>query len=306
MTHDCQYQFEWRTSVACDMLYEEEDLGPQCQIRYDEAKANIDLKPLHRPGGYHVKFGNKNFTLNVCGSACNTSGSCSSDGDSYGLSNKSDLSWNYGHLTLRYYGGSHCSGSLSGHKTTTVHFECDMSVGYGHPVPDDLMEVINCHAVFNWKTNVTCIEGIYATEDLPVDTSHKPNPATEDLPVDTSSHKPNTATKGSPVDTSSSNNTTGQHSPSSGSLRDETTETHSVVPTVITSILVVSCVIFVVGVVLIKSKRGNRIVAATRRFFGIHGYSHSQSHVENSTLLGPTSSIRVFRAEDSDDDLLRV
>lgn len=276
MTHDCQYQFEWRTSVACDMLFKEEDSGPQCQIRYDEAKANIDLKPLHRSEGYHVKFGNKTFTLNICGPACNTSGSCSSDGDSYGLSNKSDLQWNYGQLTLKYYGGSHCSESLSGHKTTTVHFECDMSVGFGLPVPDELMESLDCHAVFNWRTNVTCIEGIYATEDTPVGTS-------------------------------SSHHTAGQHSPSNDSLRDKTTATHTTVSTVIATILVVSGVIFVVALVIIKSRRGNHIVAATRRLFGIHGYAHShQSQIENSTLLGNTSSIRVFRVDDSDDDLLRV
>ena len=277
-THDCQYQFEWRTSAACEMLFKEEHSGPQCQIRYDKAKTNIDLKPLYRPEGYHVKFGDKSFIVNVCGAACNASGSgsCSSDGDSYGLSNKSDLQWQYSRLTLQYYGGSHCYGSLSDHRTTTVLFECDMSVGFGSPVPDDLMKSLDCHAVFNWKTNVTCIEGIYATEDTPLGTS-------------------------------SPNTTVVQNSTSKASLTDKNIETHFSVAAVIGTILVVSGLIFVVALVLIKSRRGNHIVAATRRLFGIHGYTNShRTPVENSTLLGATNSIRIFRANDTDDELLRV
>ncbi|XP_063843942.1 cation-independent mannose-6-phosphate receptor-like isoform X1 [Scylla paramamosain] len=276
VTHDCQYQFEWRTSVACDILFKEEDSGPQCQIRYDQAKANIDLKPLYRPEGYHVQFRSKTFTVNVCGPACNNSGSCSSDGDSYGLSNKSELEWHYGQLRLKYFGGSRCVGSLSGHKTTIVLFECDMSAGFGVPVPDNLMESLDCQAVFNWKTNVTCIEGIYATED--------------------------TATS-----TSSSNSTAGQNSPSIDSLKDNTIATHSTVTAVIGNILVVCGLVLVAGLVLIKSRHGNHIVAATRRLFGIRGYGHArQSQFENSTLLRETKSIRIFRRDDSDDNLIRL
>lgn len=276
VTQDCQYQFEWRTSVACYMTFKEEDSGPQCQIRYDKAKTNIDLKPLYRPEGYHVQFGSKNFTVNVCGPACNNSGTCSSDGDSYGLSNKSELDWEYKHLKLTYFGGSQCAEALTGHKTTVVFFECDMSAGFGVPVPDDFMENQKCQATFNWKTNVTCIEGIYATEDTPISTS-------------------------------TSNSTVEQNIPSKSSLNDNTNATSSTATAVIGTILVVCGLVLVVALVLIKSKHGNRIVAATRRLFGIHGYGHArQAQFENSTLLGETNSIRIFKRDDSDDDLLRV
>lgn len=276
MTHDCQYQFEWHTSVVCDTLPKIEDSGPQCQIRFDDAKTNIDLRPLYRHEGYQVNFWNKTFTVNVCGPACNTSGSCTSDGDSYGLSNKSELRWDYGHLSLKYYGGSICNGSVSGHKTTSILFECDMSKGYGFPVADKLMESLHCNAVFTWKTNVTCIEGIYATEYTP------------------------------PMNVSSVNITAGQSSHSSDGVKDKTSAQTSV-SAVVSSILVVSGIVFVVALFLIKTRRGNHMLGSACRFFGVRGYAHSdQSQVENSTLLGASSSVRIFKVDDSDDDLLRV
>lgn len=276
MTHDCQYQFEWHTSVACETGLKVEDSGPQCQIRFDDAKANIDLRPLYQPQGYQVNFGNQSFTINVCGSACNGSGSCTSDGDSYGLSNKSDLQWNYGKLTLIYYGGSTCSESLTGHKTTSILFECDMSAGFGLPVADELMESLNCHAVFTWRTNATCIEGIYATEHTP------------------------------PSNVSSVNGTAEQSS-HLGDPGDGKSSVHSTASTVISSVVVISGIIVVVALLLTKTRRGNYILASMSRLFGIHGYTRTdQSQVENSTLLGPSSSIRIFKVDESDDDMLRV
>lgn len=276
MTHDCQYQFEWHTSFACDTLLKIEDSGPKCQIRFDDAKANIDLRPLYRHEGYQVNFGNKNFTVNVCGSVCNTSGSCTSDGDSYGLSNKSSLEWNYGSLNLKYYGGSICNESLSRHKTTSIHFECDMTKGFGFPVADKLMESLQCHAVFIWRTNVTCIEGIYATEHTP------------------------------PVNVSGMTDTTGHSSHSSDEVKGRTSAQTSI-STIISSILVVSGIVFLMALFLIKTRKGNQILASTCRLFGVRGYANSyQSQVENSTLLGASSSIRVYKVDDSDDDLLRV
>lgn len=274
-THDCQYQFEWRTSVACDSVPKVEDSGPQCQIRFDDAKANIDLKPLYRHEGYQVNFGNKTFTVNVCGSACNVSGSCTSDGDSYGLSNKSELKWNYGHLNLNYYGGSICEESLTGHKATSIHFECDMSEGFGFPVADELMESLDCLAVFTWRTNVTCIEGIYATEHTP------------------------------PSNVSSVNNTAGQSSYSKDPAQGETPQTS--ISTIVSSILVVCVIVVVAALFLFKTRQGNNVLASACRLFGVRGYAYSdQSQVENSTLLGTSSSIRVFKVDDSDDDMLRV
>lgn len=253
-----------------------DDLGPQCQIRFDDAKANVDLRPLHHQEGYQVHFGNKTFTVNVCGSACNTSGTCTSDGESYGLSNKSVLQWNYGQLTLQYFGGSICNLSLSGHKTTSIHFECDMTAGFGFPVADDVMKALDCSAVFTWKTNVTCIEGIYATEHTP------------------------------PLNVSLTNSTAGQSSLSQDPVKGKTSSQTSVFTLVLT-VLVVFGVIILVALLLIKTRRGNQILVSTRRLFGIHGYGHNDpSQVENSTLLGATSSIRVFKVDDSDDDMLRM
>lgn len=276
MTHDCQYQFEWLTAVACDTLHKAKESGPQCQIRFDDAKANIDLRPLHRHEGYQVNFRNKTFTVNVCGSACNTSGSCTSDGDSYGLSSKSELQWNYGQLSLNYYGGNICNESLSGHKTTSIHFECDMSAGFGFPVADKLMESLDCYALFNWRTNVTCIEGIYATENT------------------------------FPLNVSLVNVTVGENGYSKDPVKGKISAKPTV-STIVSSILVVSGIVVVVALFLIKTRQGNHILESSCRLFGIRRYAHSnQSQIENSTLLGTSSSIRVFKVDDSDDDLLRM
>lgn len=287
ITHDCQYLFEWRTDLICKESYEDE-LGTACQIKFEAAKTNINLKPLQRPGGYSVNFGDKEYKINVCAAACNNqSGVCTTDGDSYGMSHKSELKWDYDALKLTYYGGSPCNGSLSGHKTTSIYFECEMNAGYGEPVAHESMQVLHkCMAIFTWKTNITCIEGIY-----------NPEADTDSTPVTV---KP--TTNASVTNNSAAN----QSSDADSQKTPEEAPHHSMTSTVLASVLVVSGVVFVIVLVLFKSQRGQRVVASARRLFGIRGYNNIGLHTENSTLLGTTSSTRVFRVDDSDDDLLRV
>ncbi|XP_042211767.1 cation-independent mannose-6-phosphate receptor-like isoform X2 [Homarus americanus] len=252
MTHDCQYLFEWSTSLVCEDSHIAPDPGPVCQIKYDAAKTNVDLKPLRQSEGYTVNFGNKIYKINVCGPACNQSqGVCTSDGDNYGLSNKSELKWDYDQLKLTYYGGSPCNEALSGFKTTSIYFECDMNAGFGHPVADRFMEIIHCVAIFRWKTNVTCIEGIYGTgndENVP-DVTEKPsiNDGTDN----------------------SSKNQSGAAVPQ----KSEVDKPYSALTAVVASLLVVSGTVFVAVLILFKSERGQRVVASARRLFGIRGHT---------------------------------
>nr|XP_053644748.1 cation-independent mannose-6-phosphate receptor-like isoform X1 [Cherax quadricarinatus] len=302
-THDCQYQFEWRTSLVCEKSVTKPDTGPVCQIKFDAAKANIDLTPLQRKIGYSVKFGNKIYKINICGPVCQESGVCTSDGDSYGLINKSELKWDYDQLKLTYYGGTSCVGALSGHKTTSIYFECDMSAGFGYPVADDLMESLDCLAVFRWKTNITCIEAIYnnGNTDMVLDATEKPavhNTGTTDIVP---------GVKERPSITDDNMDNVKNDSGTSNPQKSKVMKPFSATSAVIASVLVISGIVFVAVLILFKSERGQHVVASARRLFGIRGYTNiGQPRSENSTLLGTTSSVRVFRVDDSDDDLLRV
>uniref|UniRef100_A0A2P2ICE8 Autophagy-related protein 27 n=1 Tax=Hirondellea gigas TaxID=1518452 RepID=A0A2P2ICE8_9CRUS len=166
-THDCQYQFEWRTYIVCSPLPRDtgdDGDGPTaCHIRHDTAKTNLDLTPLYKQDGYRVPFPpqNKVYHLNICGSVCGSSGVCTDSGENFGQSNISQFKWDDGELKLLYYGGDTCPSGLSGHRTSSIFFECDMNAGYGRPEPDSLMEDLECMAIFTWKTNITCLEAIY-------------------------------------------------------------------------------------------------------------------------------------------------
>lgn len=287
ITHDCQYIFEWRTSVVCNKTEEIPDLGPVCQIMFKAAKTNIDLKPLQKAGGYEVQHGSKAFKVNVCGPACGDSGVCTADGENYGSYKKSTLKWDYDKLKLVYFGGDSCPLALSGQKSTVIYFNCDMSAGFGVPVADIAMGEVKCEAVFNWGTNVTCIEGIYGT-DAPSKAVPTPVvvPSAPTAPNQTGGDK-------------------GGSDPSADTQKSEGEPSHTDVTGVIATILVVSGIIFVIVLVLFKSERGQRFMSSTRRLFGMKGYTDiTQRPAESSSLIGSTS--RVFRVDDSDDDLLRV
>lgn len=278
VTHDCQYQFEWPTAHVCEDF--ERGRESVCQIMFPAAKTNINLKPLQRSEGYIVNFKGKEYKVNVCGPACNESGVCTSDGDSYGQSNKSELKWDYDQLKLTYYGGDPCVGALSGYKTTSIYFECDMKAGFGHPVADNVMESLQCMTVFRWHTNLTCIEGIYN--------------------YDNQDNVPDVTKKPSVTDDSTEN-----HSDNIPSKEKQEAKAYSSVPAIVGSVLIISGIIFVAVLILFKSERRRHVVASARRLFGIRGYRYNgQTRVEGSTLLGFTSSKGVFKVDDSDDDLL--
>lgn len=293
VTHDCQYLFEWRTALACENRQDVPDSGPVCQIQFNAAKTNVNLKPLNRPEGYSVKFEDEEYKINVCGAACGESGVCTSDGTSFGLSSKSDLNWDYDKLKLMYYGGDSCSDALSGQRTTIIYFSCNMSVGLGYPVPDPIMRDLECVAIFNWETNLTCIEAIYNMDDS---SDSKPINSDPVIP-DNESHE---AEKPSAEEGNSD-------SPSADQQQTEPESAYSTVSAAISSVLIVTGIIFVIILVLFKSERGQQVVSSARRFFGMRGYSNiTQSRMENSSLISPSSYARVYRVDESDDDLLNV
>ncbi|XP_068221483.1 cation-independent mannose-6-phosphate receptor isoform X2 [Palaemon carinicauda] len=292
ITHDCQYIFEWKTSVVCNKSEEIPDSGPVCQIMYKAAKTNVDLKPLQKSGGYEVKHGNKLFKVNVCGPACSESSVCTTSNETYGSYKKSTLSWDFDKLKLSYFGGDSCSGALTGQKSSVIFFSCDMTAGFGVPVADDIMDMTQCKAVFTWKTNVTCIEGIYKTD--------APNTVAPPVILPSSSTESNKTDAGKG---SSENNSSVV--PSADTQKKEEEPSHTDVTGVIATILVVSGIIFVIVLVLFKSERGQRVLSSARRLIGMKGYTDiTQRPAESSSLIGSTS--RVFRVDDSDDDLLRV
>ncbi|XP_047488186.1 cation-independent mannose-6-phosphate receptor-like isoform X1 [Penaeus chinensis] len=293
VTHDCQYLFEWPTALACENRQDVPDSGPVCQIQFNAAKTNVNLKPLNRPEGYSVKFEDKEYKINVCGAACGESGVCTSDGTSFGLSSKSDLNWDYDKLKLMYYGGDSCSDALSGQRTTIIYFSCNMSVGLGYPVPDPIMRDLECAAIFNWETNLTCIEAIYNMDD----SSHNKPINSDPVIPDNESHE---AAKPSAEEGNSD-------SPSADQQQTEPESAYSTVSAAISSVLIVTGIIFVIILVLFKSERGQQVVSSARRFFGMRGYSNiTQSRMENSSLISPSSYARVYRVDESDDDLLNV
>ncbi|XP_018019432.1 cation-independent mannose-6-phosphate receptor isoform X2 [Hyalella azteca] len=186
VTDDCQYKFEWRTIFVCPpaSLTPKDTDNSSCQIRHEPGKANLDLSSLRKDRGYIVPFRGESYLVNVCGSVCGESGVCTDSTQiSYGLSDLFQFKWDLGKLKLVYYGGESCASSLSGKRSSTIFFECDMSAGFGHPEADPLMEDLECMAAFTWKTNVTCLEAMYAnTSENSEPTSTTKKPATTSLP----------------------------------------------------------------------------------------------------------------------------
>ncbi|KAF2365181.1 Cation-independent mannose-6-phosphate receptor [Trinorchestia longiramus] len=158
VTDDCQYVFEWRTVFVC---HRDAVNSSSCQTRHEPGKANLDLSALYKKEGYMVPFNGKMYLVNVCGSVCGNSGVCTESQESYGLSDSSHFKWDYNVLRLTYFSEESCYSALSGKRSSSIFFECDMSAGYGRPEADDLMEELPCMAVFTWKTNITCLESVY-------------------------------------------------------------------------------------------------------------------------------------------------
>lgn len=269
-----------------------------CRIRHDEAKTNIQLSPLFRPQGYTSNFQGRIFLLNVCGSVCNSSGVCTDDTqESYGLSEQSQFEWKFESLKLTYYGGDTCSSGLTGKKTSSIFFECDMSAGYGHPVPDSVMEDLECKAVFTWRTNITCLEAIYSTT------------TTTAIPVP----QPSSTTTLSPGTTTVPSNSTPSSNNSSKSGDDSSAEANSEsqsggMPTAVVWLLSLMLVVMVVGGVLflVRSGMADRIVNRVKMAGATTRYSSRWSvATENANLLTNNIDSRLFNVH-ADDELLTV
>ena len=287
-TDDCTYLFDWYTSLACPPPDPFHDTGLQCLIRFNKAKTNIDLSALKKEEGYEVKFENQVFKINVCGYACNDSGVCTEDGKSYGKATNSELFWDYDELQLNYYNGDDCPMALSNKKTTKIFFICDMSAGFGSPTPDPLMRDLSCMAIFDWRTNLTCLEGFYEdyTPTTTTTTTVRPRP------------KPITV---SPFIKTTTAPSVEEKSSSSSSEQSSSSAAHSAIITLV----VLLCLVATVVLVLYKSNRGHRMLTRIKNSFRNTGYLRSnRSRNENVTLLATTT--RTFRVDESDDDLLGV
>lgn len=295
LTHDCQYQLEWRTELSCDPLppTTETDASPVCHVRHDKAKANIDLSPLYRRNGYQVPFNGKVYYVNVCGPACNSSsGVCTDTGESYGLFDISQFKWDLGMLKLIYYGGDSCN-SLSGKKTSRIFFECDLSAGHGHPEADQLMEELFCMAVFNWKTNLTCLETVYGSSTSTT-TSTTPIPA----PVTSKSNGANdTGAEAAVIDG-----------------RDSTSNGGGGLPTAAAVVVALMVVTAMIGGVMwaVRSGLANRLINRAKMATATPRYSSRWTAAnENANLLTNNQNSRLYnnvgqQLQEDDDDMITV
>lgn len=299
-TEDCQFIFEWHTVYVCNVISPDSsgDGNSACHIRHEPAKTNVDLSPLHKKDGYRVPFHGKIYRLNVCGSVCDQSGVCSDTQESYGLASLSQFKWDYGKLKVVYYGGDSCASSLSGKKTSTIYFECDMNAGLGHPEADPLMEDLSCSALFNWKTNATCLETVYATDvsDVPTTTTTTTSTTTVVPFVTTSTVAPE------------SNKT------AASSKDDSIAEESHGLPTIVTIFLSLLLIVGVVGGIfyIIRSGMAHRIINRVKVSSATPRYSSRFSAAnENANLLTSNQNSRLYNntaapLPDEDDDLLAV
>ena len=177
-SHDCQYSFTWRTSLVCPN--DETESISSCSIEHNrDWKVRVELSRLFKPNGYRVPFHDKVFFINVCGSVCNLSSVCTDKGASYGGSTLSLLRWMGNTLQLMYFGGDTCRKSVSGKRTTTIHFICDENAGFGTPEADSVMSDLECMAVFNWKTNLTCLEALQDSSTTTISSTSINNTSTD-------------------------------------------------------------------------------------------------------------------------------
>lgn len=278
VVNECQYQFEWRTSAVCPPLKNEEEVADsgQCQIAYEVAKTNVDLSPLRREKPYNVTHEAASFLLNMCGaSACeNGVAVCTPEGTNYGKSSQSQLQWDHDDLLmLTFYGGSSCEGSLSGTRSTRIFFVCDLNAGLGTPRLDPASDDLHCTAVFNWHTNLTCLEALYPEPPSPND---------------------------SPIATAKPRNDSQAPSSQSQEGDQDDSSQHTWLSALIAGVVltgVVAAFVFVVG----RSSFGRRLYARAKRTFARKGYA---SAAESDTLLHGETAF-VYRV-DEDEQVLRV
>lgn len=161
-TSQCQYVFQWETSVACDASNGTVSTG--CSVRNPLTNNLYDFSGLSNPSGYSVSGGGYIYKLNVCGAlsapcgtqtgviGCQTSPTDSTFNRYTGLASASSLTFNNGLITLQYTQGQSCKNNAY-NRTTIITFTCARGVT-GAPV--FVQETADCIYVFTWATDAAC------------------------------------------------------------------------------------------------------------------------------------------------------
>ncbi|XP_052242423.1 cation-independent mannose-6-phosphate receptor-like [Dreissena polymorpha] len=167
-TDTCEYVFNWITPAACPL---QSRTGSNCKVIEPRYGYQFDLTSLiKKDGDYHVKSGDYDYIVNVCGplvnpAVCGTNasgvGACQTKPSSNplfvpvnaGLGN-ANITYQGGELTLTYTEGKdNCHGKYT--RQTIIRFTCDESQD-GSQGPVFIEEAFNCKYIFEWKTHRAC------------------------------------------------------------------------------------------------------------------------------------------------------
>ena len=162
-TDDCQYQFTWETSAACNIRTQVK--GSMCKVRDPVTGMQYDLTPLANMD-HTIRDQGNTYTLAACGpikASCKddflNAGACQS-GSNYGAmplgKANSDLFLFDGELSLEYTDGSMChvGTERESDRSLFITFECDHDAGVGKPLFD--YESGDCTYFVRWPTAYAC------------------------------------------------------------------------------------------------------------------------------------------------------
>ncbi len=137
-----------------------------CTVVLPNTGEILDLNPLGS-SAVNVSAGSTTFQLTVCAplssSPCLDTNPASSGCQivnasrvfSTGSVNKT-LSYSGGAVRLHYAGGTPCSNGAN--RTTDITFQCDPTVGVGHP--KYIGELSHCAYSFSWATSLVCSSAV--------------------------------------------------------------------------------------------------------------------------------------------------
>nr|CAD7570619.1 unnamed protein product [Timema californicum] len=141
ITQDCQYQFDWKTSVVCPSSEQVVSDSDNYVLRNKELNTAIDLRPLCKHDVHKVIKGGKTFYLNLCSSktTCDGAAVCrqtdSSSYDSYGENLEVEFDYANNLTKLLYTSGSLCHKSAGNgvdiNFSAEVWLKCDPTADEG-------------------------------------------------------------------------------------------------------------------------------------------------------------------------------